>query len=113
VLLFMGLDAAGFPDRVDAIGTNRPAIITALESFTRGTRSYLVVTTVFGAIVAVLDGVAGWILGVPLALLWALVAFVTNYIPNGGFIIGLVRPRCSPCSRAVRSSLCSSPPSTW
>jgi AI-2 transport protein TqsA len=92
LLLFMGLDAAGFPDRVDAIGTNRPAIITALESFTRGTRSYLVVTTVFGAIVAVLGGVAVGILGVPLALLWALVAFVTNYIPNVGFIIGLVPP---------------------
>jgi predicted PurR-regulated permease PerM len=92
LLLFMGLDAAGFPDRVHAIGTNRPAIVTALESFTRGTRSYLVVTTVFGGIVAVLDGVAVWILGVPLALLWALVAFVTNYIPNVGFIIGLVPP---------------------
>jgi AI-2 transport protein TqsA len=92
LLLFMGLDAAGFPDRVHAIGTDRPAIVIALESFTHGTRSYLVVTTVFGAIVAVLDGVAVWILGVPLALLWALVAFVTNYIPNIGFIIGLVPP---------------------
>lgn len=92
LLLFMGLDAAGFPDRVHAIGTDRPAIVTALESFTHGTRSYLVVTTVFGAIVAVLDGVAVWLLGVPLALLWALVAFVTNYIPNIGFIIGLVPP---------------------
>ena len=46
----------------------------------------------FGGIVAVLDGVALLILGIPAAGLWALVAFVTNYIPNIGFIIGLVPP---------------------
>ena len=112
MLLFMGLDTAGFPDRVDAIGTDRPAIVTALESFTHDTRSYLVGITIFGAIVAVLDAIAVWILGVPLALLWALVTFVTNYIPNIGFTSGSCRPRCWPCSRAVRRSLCSSPPST-
>ncbi len=31
-------------------------------------------------------------MGVPLALLWALLAFVTNFIPNIGFVIGLVPP---------------------
>ena len=92
LLLFTGLGAAGFPDPVRAIGTNRPAIVTALGRFVRGTRSFLVVTSVFGAIVAVLDVGALWIMGVPSALLWALVAFVTNYIPNIGFIIGLVPP---------------------
>ena len=92
LLLFMGLDAAGFGDRVAEIGTDRPAIITALGGFVRGTRSYLVVTTVFGLIVAVLDGAALWIMGVPLALLWALVSFITNFIPNVGFIIGVIPP---------------------
>jgi AI-2 transport protein TqsA len=31
-------------------------------------------------------------LDVPLPLLWGLLAFITNYIPNVGFIIGLVPP---------------------
>lgn len=31
-------------------------------------------------------------MGVRLTLLWALVAFVTNYIPDIGFVKGLVRP---------------------
>jgi AI-2 transport protein TqsA len=92
LLLFMGLDAAGFGDRVAAIGSGRPDIVTALAGFARGTRSYLVVTTVFGLIVAVLDGAALWIMGVPLALLWALVSFITNFVPNIGFIIGVVPP---------------------
>ena len=48
--------------------------------------------TIFGAIVAVLDGAALLILGIPGAGLWALLAFVTNYVPNIGFLIGLVPP---------------------
>jgi AI-2 transport protein TqsA len=92
MLLFMGLDAAGFGARVAAAGAGRHSVLAALGGFTRGTRSYLVVTTVFGVIVAVLDGGALWIMGVPLAALWALVSFVTNYIPNVGFLIGLVPP---------------------
>ncbi|OLT21107.1 hypothetical protein BJF78_08560 [Pseudonocardia sp. CNS-139] len=46
----------------------------------------------FGLIVAVLDTVALLLLGVPLAVTWGLLAFVTNYIPNIGFVIGLVPP---------------------
>ncbi|WP_246106206.1 AI-2E family transporter [Pseudonocardia kunmingensis] len=92
VLLFMGLDAASFPARMRAVGGSRPDVAVAFASFARGTRSYLLVSTVFGLIVAVLDGVALWWMGVPLAVLWGLLAFITNYIPNIGFIIGLVPP---------------------
>src|SRR3954466_15627175 len=52
----------------------------------------LVVTTVFGLIVGVLDGAALAIIGVPLAVLWGVLSFITNYIPNVGFLIGLVPP---------------------
>ena len=30
------------------------------------------------------------LMGVPLPLVWGLLAFITNYIPNIGFVIGLV-----------------------
>ena len=46
----------------------------------------------FGGIVAVLDGIGLVILGIPAAGLWALLAFITNYVPNIGFIIGLIPP---------------------
>jgi AI-2 transport protein TqsA len=51
-----------------------------------------VVTTIFGLIVAVMDTVALAIMGIPLAVTWGLLAFITNYIPNIGFIVGLVPP---------------------
>jgi AI-2 transport protein TqsA len=92
VLLFMGLDAAGFPQRLRSVSRQRSEIVGALSSFARGTRSYLVVSTVFGAIVAVVDTGVLVVMGIPLALTWGLLAFITNFIPNIGFVIGLVPP---------------------
>jgi predicted PurR-regulated permease PerM len=47
---------------------------------------------VFGLIVAVIDTGALWLIGVPLPLVWGLLSFITNYIPNIGFVIGLIPP---------------------
>jgi AI-2 transport protein TqsA len=92
LLLFFIADAATFDLRLDSIAGDRPHIVGALDTFASGTRSYLFVTTVFGAIVAVLDAIALGIMGVPLAILWGVLAFITNYIPNIGFIFGLIPP---------------------
>ena len=92
LLLFLSVEAGGIDRRLAAVSADRPELSAALRSFARGTRSYLLVTTVFGLIVAVLDGLALAIIGVPLPVLWALLAFITNYIPNVGFIIGVVPP---------------------
>lgn len=92
LLLFVVIDAAGYERRHAALRALRPDIAQALEGFASGTKKFLVVSTIFGLIVAALDGVALWALGVPLPLLWALLAFITNYIPNLGFVIGLVPP---------------------
>jgi AI-2 transport protein TqsA len=92
VLLFLCLDAVHFPARLATAGRQRPEVVGALRSFAQGTRRYLVVTTIFGLIVAVIDTVLLWVLDVPLPLLWGLLSFITNYIPNIGFVIGLVPP---------------------
>ena len=49
-------------------------------------------TAVFGLIVAVLDSIGLAIIGVPLVVLWGLLSFITNFIPNIGFIIGVIPP---------------------
>ncbi|GAA2793066.1 AI-2E family transporter [Saccharopolyspora taberi] len=92
LLLFLSVESSGLGTRMAVIIGDHPETARALTGFARGTRSYLVVSTVFGAIVAVLDAVALALLGIPLAVLWGLLAFVTNYIPNVGFFIGLVPP---------------------
>jgi AI-2 transport protein TqsA len=92
LLLFLSIEASGMDRRLAAVAVDRPGIATALRSFARSTRSYLVVSTVFGLIVGLLDSGVLAIIGVPLPLLWGVLAFITNYVPNIGFVIGLVPP---------------------
>jgi len=90
LILFMGVDGAAFPARMRSMAGGRESALAGLGSFAKGTRKYFAVSTIFGGIVAVLDGIALVIFGIPGPVLWALLAFITNYIPNIGFIIGLV-----------------------
>ncbi|TNM70231.1 AI-2E family transporter [Streptomyces sp. NP160] len=91
-LFFLVLEAGSFGRRLDAVATTRPGLARALRGFAASTRQYMVVGTVFGLLVAVLDAAALWVIGVPLPLLWGLLAFITNYVPNIGFVLGLVPP---------------------
>jgi len=90
--LFMAVDGRTFPAQLGTVGERRPELVGALSEFAVGTRRYLWVSTVFGLIVALLDTIALYVLDVPVPLLWGLLAFLTNYIPNVGFVIGLIPP---------------------
>ncbi|MFC4057628.1 AI-2E family transporter [Planomonospora corallina] len=92
LLLAMCLDAQAFSRALAWGGGSRPALAAALDTFAHKTRRYLVVSTVFGIVCAVLDATALWFLDVPLPLLWGVLALITNYIPNIGFVMGLIPP---------------------
>lgn len=92
VLLFLTMDTIGLDRRMALIRAENPHAAAVLKDFARGVRRYWVVTSVFGLIVAVLDTWALMILTVPLAAVWGVFSFLTNYIPNVGFVIGLVPP---------------------
>ncbi|GAA2182164.1 AI-2E family transporter [Brooklawnia cerclae] len=91
-LVFMAMDTPGMEARMRRLASNRASIAHAMGIFAAGVRRYWLVTTIFGIIVAILDGIALAIMGVPLAVVWALFSFLTNYIPNIGFVVGLVPP---------------------
>lgn len=92
LILFMTFDASSFPRQLERAREVKPEIVGSLEDFAHQTRRYLGVSTVFGLIVAVLDTIALAMLGVPLPITWGLLAFITNYIPNIGFVVGLIPP---------------------
>ena len=92
VLLFMAFDTDSTRRSLAALGNRFPDPVAALANFARGTRNYMGVSAGFGLIVAVIDGVALHIMGVPGAFVWAVLAFVTNFIPNIGFVIGVIPP---------------------
>ncbi len=93
LLLFLAFDSAQVARLAEGARRHRPHLVDALGSFARGTRSYLGVSAVFGLIVAVIDTVAAvrrW--ACPGAFVWGVLAFVTNFIPNIGFVIGVIPP---------------------
>lgn len=92
VLVFLVMDLPTLGERFRLTRLSHPGVTDSIEAFVRGIRRYWLVTTVFGLIVAALDWVVLIALGIPLPLVWAVLSFVTNYIPNVGFIIGLVPP---------------------
>lgn len=92
ILFCLLIDAGGFTRRMVVARTMRPALASALGDFAHGVRRYWIVSSVFGLIVAVLDWGALMLMGVPLALVWGILSFLTNYIPNIGFILGIVPP---------------------
>jgi AI-2 transport protein TqsA len=91
-LVFVAIESSGFGRRIALVGAERPHLPVGLSLFVQGTRSYLIVSTVFGAIVALGDWIALSIIGIPAAGIWGLLAFVTNYVPNIGFVLGVVPP---------------------
>ncbi len=92
MVVFLTFDAAGIKDRMAVIRLHRPNLADAFIDFAGSVRKYWIVTTVFGLIVALVDVIGLTIIGVPLALTWGVLAFVTNYIPNIGFLLGVVPP---------------------
>lgn len=92
MLILMPADAAYTPTLLRQLQPVRPNLVYALTGFAHSVRRYMVVTTALGVVQGVINGVALLILGVPAALLWAILSFLCSFIPNVGYFIALVPP---------------------
>ncbi|WP_051172316.1 AI-2E family transporter [Microbacterium indicum] len=91
-VIFMSFDAGRYAGAEKAFGSRIRSFVDRIGAYSQSVRRYFVVNASFGLIVAAVDGVALWFLHVPGALVWAILSFVTNFIPNIGFVLGLVPP---------------------
>lgn len=91
-LLFIIVDTTTLTARSVILRKRHSHIANALLEFEKRVRNYWLIATIFGLIVAVIDVFALNFLGVPLAVTWGLWAFITNYIPNIGFVLGVIPP---------------------
>lgn len=90
LIMFMSIDATYYPTILAVVKEKRAPVVEALTNFAKLSRSFMIMTTIFGAIVAALNLALLLILGVPGAGLWALLSFVCGFIPFIGFWISLV-----------------------
>ena len=91
-LIYMSVDAARYARAESSFGSDARPALERFRDYGAGVRRYYIVNATFGAVVAVVDGLALWAVGVPAPVVWAVLAFVTNFIPNIGFVIGLAPP---------------------
>jgi AI-2 transport protein TqsA len=92
LMFFFVAAVPGFRPRNAWLQRSKPQLADSLGKFLNGTQRYLVMTALFGAIVGILDAGALWLIGVPLPLVWGFFSFITNFIPNIGFVIGIIPP---------------------
>ncbi len=91
-IIFMAADARRYREAGRVFGPAKKPVLGRIRHLNSGVRRYYVVNATFGAIVAIIDGFALLWLGVPAPLVWAILAFVTNFVPNIGFVLGLIPP---------------------
>lgn len=91
-LLFITIDTMTLDMRARVVENHDSGLFEALSSFEGRVRQYWLVSSIFGLIVAVFNYVVLRYLDVPLPVAWALFSFITNYIPNLGFVIGVIPP---------------------
>lgn len=91
-MLFITVDTMTMDFRSRVLANHDSSLHEALCGFEGRVRQYWLVSTIFGIIVAVIDGIVLWFLDVPLPVAWVMVSFITNYIPNIGFVMGVIPP---------------------
>lgn len=92
IMAFILLEVAGFPAKLQAALGNRVQPLWRYARIRLEVQRYLVMKTFVSALMGVLSGLGCWVIGLDFALLWGLIAFVFNYVPNVGPVIAAVPP---------------------
>ncbi len=89
-VLFILMEFESFPDKAKAIFSGSDESIAYFSTIIQNIRHYLWIKTLIGLAVGILIYISLLIIGVNYALLWALIAFLLNYIPNIGSVIASI-----------------------
>ena len=90
LVLFILMEFESFSDKAKAIFSGSDESIAYFSTIVQNIRHYLWIKTLIGLVVGILIYVGLMIIGVNYALLWALIVFLLNYIPNIGSVIATI-----------------------
>jgi AI-2 transport protein TqsA len=88
--IFLLAEAPSFSRKIRRIGGRQSHEFSRSAKIVKEIQHYLAIKTLISAITGVTIGVATWALGLDFALLWGLLAFLLNFIPNVGSIIASI-----------------------
>jgi predicted PurR-regulated permease PerM len=89
-IIFILFEAAEFPDKIsDALG-RRSEVLASFREFSRRLQQYLRIKTLVSLMTGVTLTIWLWLVGLDFAMLWGVLAFLLNYVPNIGSFIAAV-----------------------
>ena len=91
-MIFMLFEAVNFPAKLEAALGKGSQLHHYIDAIGPQIVRYLEMKTLISVFTGVLLGTWTAVLGVPFALLWGLLAFLLNFIPNIGSILAAISP---------------------
>tara|TARA_Y100000389_G_scaffold205092_1_gene263043 strand:- start:8016 stop:9104 length:1089 start_codon:yes stop_codon:yes gene_type:complete len=89
-MVFMLLEATSFSAKFKAAFSGNKDLLRRPQVFIESLGHYLAIKTVVSVATGVCTGILTWSLGLDFPFLWAMLAFLLNYIPTIGSIIAAV-----------------------
>jgi AI-2 transport protein TqsA len=89
-VIFILLEASSFPAKLRSILDNPDTSLVYFDRFLSNVQRYVAFKTVFSFVTGVVITMWLFIVGVAYPLLWGLLAFLLNYVPNIGSILAAV-----------------------
>jgi AI-2 transport protein TqsA len=89
-MVFVLLEVAIFPAKLQAALGNRVQPLWRYARIRLEVQRYLLMKTFVSAFMGVATGLGVWAIGLHFALLWGLIAFVFNYVPNIGPVLAAI-----------------------
>ena len=102
--VFLLLEASQFPAKLNAaVGSSTPSL-QHVEVILGNIRQYMGIKTATSAVTGVLVAALLFLLGVDYPVLWGLLAFLLNFVPNIGSIMAAIPPAATRRAAMERSS---------
>jgi len=92
LVIFMLMEASSLPQKLGRRPDSSPDSMNRLHQMVDNVRDYMAIKTVISLVTGLLVFLLLTVLGVDYPVLWGVLAFALNYIPNIGSIIAAVPP---------------------
>ena len=89
-VVFIMLEASGFPEKVRRALGDRTDVQGSFHEFSQRLQEYMRIKTVVSLLTGGTIAIWLWAVGLDFPLLWGVLAFLLNYVPNIGSIIAAV-----------------------
>jgi len=89
-VIFMLLEASGFPAKLRTVLGGPESSLERFDNFISNVKHYMAIKTLGSLATGILVAIWLTVIGVDYPLLWGLLAFALNYVPNIGSIIAAV-----------------------